>query len=145
MRISWGDQHGILRGKTLEVDHFLSVLRNGKDFQTATLIFDTTNNPVVPPFVDLAPTMQHKPYNSPGPGLLGRTFSAVKMDREDVAVMKLRAMSAAQLGERRQLLRTLDQFRRAAAAGFPARLRLFLAVAHSRRCRGVAARHRGGT
>jgi glutamine synthetase len=50
VRISWGDQHGILRGKTLEVDHFLSVLKNGKDFQTATLIFDTTNNPVVAPF-----------------------------------------------------------------------------------------------
>lgn len=50
VRISWGDQHGILRGKTLEIDHFLSVLKNGKDFQTATLIFDTTNNPVVPPF-----------------------------------------------------------------------------------------------
>nr|WSY54718.1 glutamine synthetase family protein [Streptomyces sp. NBC_00886] len=50
VRISWGDQHGILRGKTLEVEHFLSVLRNGKDFQTATLIFDTTNNPVVAPF-----------------------------------------------------------------------------------------------
>lgn len=50
VRISWGDQHGILRGKTLEVGHFLSVLRNGKDFQTATLIFDTTNNPVVAPF-----------------------------------------------------------------------------------------------
>jgi glutamine synthetase len=50
IRISWGDQHGILRGKTLEPGHFLSVLRSGKDFQTATLIFDTTNNPVVPPF-----------------------------------------------------------------------------------------------
>lgn len=50
VRISWGDQHGILRGKTLEVEHFLSTLKNGKDFQTATLIFDTTNNPAVPPF-----------------------------------------------------------------------------------------------
>ncbi|MFG2514059.1 glutamine synthetase family protein [Streptomyces sp. NPDC048584] len=50
VRIAWGDQHGILRGKNLEVGHFLSVLRRGKDFQTATLIFDTTNNPVVPPF-----------------------------------------------------------------------------------------------
>jgi glutamine synthetase len=50
VRIAWGDQHGILRGKTLEVGHFLSTLRSGKDFQTATLIFDTTNNPVVPPF-----------------------------------------------------------------------------------------------
>ena len=26
-------------------------------------------DPVVPPFVDLFPVMQHKPYNSPGPGL----------------------------------------------------------------------------
>ncbi|WP_406632393.1 glutamine synthetase family protein [Amycolatopsis sp. WGS_07] len=50
IRISWADQHGILRGKTLEANHFRSVLRGGKDFQTATLIFDTTNNPVVPPF-----------------------------------------------------------------------------------------------
>src|SRR5258708_24366531 len=28
-------------------------------------------NPVVPPFVDLFPVMQHKPYNSPSPGHLG--------------------------------------------------------------------------
>ena len=28
-------------------------------------------DPVVPPFVDLFPVMQHKPYNSPGPGFLG--------------------------------------------------------------------------
>lgn len=50
VRISWGDQHGILRGKTLEVKHFLAAMAEGKDFQTATLIFDTTNNPAVPPF-----------------------------------------------------------------------------------------------
>jgi glutamine synthetase len=50
VRISWGDQHGILRGKTLEVGAFLSALAEGKDFQTATLIFDTTNNPAVAPF-----------------------------------------------------------------------------------------------
>ncbi|TQS42929.1 glutamine synthetase family protein [Cryptosporangium phraense] len=50
VRIAWCDQHGILRGKTLESSHFATVLKQGKDFQTATLIFDTTNNPVVPPF-----------------------------------------------------------------------------------------------
>jgi glutamine synthetase len=50
VRISWGDQHGILRGKTVEVGHFLAALEEGKDFQTATLIFDTTNNPAVAPF-----------------------------------------------------------------------------------------------
>lgn len=50
VRISWGDQHGILRGKTLEVEAFISALADGKDFQTATLIFDTANNPAIPPF-----------------------------------------------------------------------------------------------
>ena len=50
VRISWGDQHGVLRGKTVEVEHFVSALENGKDFQTATLIFDTANHPSVPPF-----------------------------------------------------------------------------------------------
>ncbi len=29
-------------------------------------------DPTVPAFVDLSPTMQHKPYNSPGPANLGR-------------------------------------------------------------------------
>jgi glutamine synthetase len=47
VRIAWCDQHGILRGKTVEVDHFLSTLRSGKDFQLATLVFDTTNHSVV--------------------------------------------------------------------------------------------------
>jgi hypothetical protein len=68
---------------------------------------------VVPPFVDLAPVMQHKPYNSPGPGLLGRAHSAVKVDGDDVAIMKLRELSVGQLADRRQLLEGVDRFRRA--------------------------------
>src|SRR5262245_14606247 len=58
---------------------------------------------VVPPYVDLAPTMQHKPYNTPGPGLLGRAFAPVKVDGDDVAVMKLRNLSVAELSDRRRL------------------------------------------
>ena len=50
VRVAWGDQHGILRGKTLMVRDFVQSLANGIDFQTATLVFDTTNHPVVPPF-----------------------------------------------------------------------------------------------
>jgi hypothetical protein len=38
VRISWADQHGIARGKTLTVDGFSAALRNGKDFQSAVLI-----------------------------------------------------------------------------------------------------------
>jgi hypothetical protein len=66
---------------------------------------------VLPPFVDLFPTMQHKPYNIPGPGMLGRSCAGVKVDGEDVAVMKPTS-STLELAERRKLLESFDQFRR---------------------------------
>lgn len=47
VRISWCDQHGIARSKTLTTPDFILSLENGQDFQTATLIFDTTNNPAI--------------------------------------------------------------------------------------------------
>jgi glutamine synthetase len=50
VRIAWCDQHGIARGKTLTTPDFLLALRNGQDFQLATLIMDTTNNVVTPLF-----------------------------------------------------------------------------------------------
>jgi glutamine synthetase len=50
VRIGWGDQHGIIRGKTLTIPEFRRSLREGKDFQLVTAIFDTTNHPIVPPF-----------------------------------------------------------------------------------------------
>jgi glutamine synthetase len=50
VRIGWGDQHGIMRGKTLTVPEFLRSLADGKDFQLVTTIFDTTNHPIVSPF-----------------------------------------------------------------------------------------------
>ena len=50
IRIAWGDQHGIVRGKNVMARDFLQSLRNGIDFQTATLFFDTTNNLFAPMF-----------------------------------------------------------------------------------------------
>ncbi len=50
IRIGWGDQHGIVRGKTVTAAEFAAVMRAGKDFQLVTAIFDTTNHPIVPPF-----------------------------------------------------------------------------------------------
>src|SRR3984893_3751200 len=50
IRIGWGDQHGIVRGKTVTAEEFKSSLRNGKDFQLLPAIVDTTNHPIVPPF-----------------------------------------------------------------------------------------------
>src|SRR5580692_4740860 len=50
VRIGWGDQHGIMRGKSLTVPEFRRSLADGKDFQLVTTIFDTTNHPIVSPF-----------------------------------------------------------------------------------------------
>lgn len=50
IRIAWGDQHGIVRGKNVMAHDFLLALRNGVDFQTATLFFDTANNMIAPMF-----------------------------------------------------------------------------------------------
>jgi hypothetical protein len=68
-------------------------------------------DPVVPPFVDLFPTMQHKPYNSPKAGFLGRAAAPVKLDGEDLAAMKLQAGGPDDLARRRELLENMDQFR----------------------------------
>jgi glutamine synthetase len=50
IRVGWGDQHGIVRGKTLTVSEFQRCLEDGKDFQFVTALFDTTNHPIVAPF-----------------------------------------------------------------------------------------------
>jgi hypothetical protein len=68
-------------------------------------------DPVVPAFVDLFPTMQHKPYNSPPAGTLGRASNPVKVDGQDLAAMKP-VISADQLGQRRDLLKQLEETRR---------------------------------
>ncbi|MGE3806024.1 MAG: DUF1501 domain-containing protein, partial [Gemmataceae bacterium] len=63
---------------------------------------------IVPPFVDLFPTMQHKPYNSPGAGVLGRAATPTKLDGGDLDAMKLQAMSLERLQGRRELLSKID-------------------------------------
>ena len=71
-------------------------------------------DPLVPPFVDLSPTMQHKPYNSPGPMNLGRTAAAVKVDGDEVAVMKNLTVPADRLHDRQALLADMDRLKKAA-------------------------------
>ena len=68
-------------------------------------------DPMVPAFVDLSPTMQHKPYNTPGAGMLGRGAAAVKVDGDEVAVLKNRSVPLEQLASRKQLLATMDRFK----------------------------------
>ena len=72
-------------------------------------------DPVTPPFIDMFPTMQHRPYNSQGSGYLGPRHSQVKADGEDLASMKLRFVSPDQFSNRRELLRQFDDLRRSAA------------------------------
>ena len=45
-------------------------------------------DPVVPPFIDLSPLMQHKPYNTPGPGFLGQAYRPARMDGDDLALLR---------------------------------------------------------
>jgi len=69
---------------------------------------------VMPPFVDLFPTMQHRPYNSTGAGYLGNQFNQVRADGEDLASMKVRYIESAQFDSRQKLLEGLDIFRQSA-------------------------------
>jgi len=69
-------------------------------------------SPVTPPFVDLFPTMKHRPYNSADAGYLGSKFNQVKADGEDLASMKLRFVERDHFQSRRELLRRFDSLRR---------------------------------
>jgi Protein of unknown function (DUF1501) len=70
----------------------------------------------VPAFVDLFPTMQHRPYNSPQSGVLGPAHRSVQADGEDLASMKLRFVEPQQLDHRRKLLAAVDRYRHEADA-----------------------------
>ncbi len=87
--------------------------REGKpNFGSVVAKVQGPTDPVVPAFVDLFPTMQHRPYNSGAAGVLGQRFNPVKVDGEDVAVMKLKDTTTAELADRRKLLDKMDGFRR---------------------------------
>lgn len=68
--------------------------------------------PAMPAYVDLAPTMQHRPYNTPGSGYLGRSADGVKIEGKSLAVMKLEGLTVDRLDDRQKLRQSLDQFRR---------------------------------
>ena len=72
-------------------------------------------DPVVPPFVDLAPVMQHRPYNTPGPGILGQTYRAARMEGDDLALLRPPVgVAPDRFSGRQKLLDQFDQFRRSA-------------------------------
>lgn len=71
-----------------------------------------STDPELPAYTDLFPIMQHRPYNIPGSGYLGRGADGVKVEEQTLALMKLRELAPGQLDDRRGLLQSLDQFRR---------------------------------
>lgn len=51
IRVSWPDQHGLLRGKSLTRRGFYSALENGTEITMAPFFFDTANAIVFNPFI----------------------------------------------------------------------------------------------
>jgi hypothetical protein len=92
-----------------------SARREGRpNFGSVVARVQGSTDRIIPPYVDLFPTMQHRPYNVPSAGSLGRAYNGVKVDGEDVAVMKLQGLTSGRLADRRGLLETFDGLRRAA-------------------------------
>ncbi len=69
----------------------------------------------VPPFVDMIPKTQHKPYSIPAAtGFLGRAYGAAKPDEQGMADMTLQGVTLQRLSDRRRMLQSVDSFRRLA-------------------------------
>jgi len=72
-----------------------------------------SKSPGIPPFVGLSPNAGHPPYGSPGlPGFLGAAHGAFRPNGEGQADLRLNGISAERLGDRRQLLASVDRLRR---------------------------------
>ena len=71
-------------------------------------------HPSAPPYVNLFPNMQHRPYNAKGPGYLGRPHAAFMPEGETKSDLVLNGISVERLADRRRLLESFDRFRRRA-------------------------------
>ena len=93
-----------LTGRTMDTSN-----REGwPNFGSAIANIMGPKDAITPAFVDLFPTMQHRPYNSPSPGMLGPSFRGVRADGEDFSSMKLRFIDSSRFGSRRELLSAID-------------------------------------
>ena len=68
--------------------------------------------PSIPPAIDLSMHMAHLPYNLPGPGFLGSKHAPFKPSGEAMKDMVLHGVTSDRMGDRSQLLQSLDSWRR---------------------------------
>lgn len=68
----------------------------------------------VPPYVGLSPKMKHTPYNSGKPGCLGPAFAPFQPHGDGKADLVLQGITLEKLQDRKRLLTSLDNLRRAA-------------------------------
>lgn len=68
-------------------------------------------DPIVPPFVDLFPTMQHKPYNAADAGMLGATMRGSKMSGDDLALYQQTEVTNVRFQQRAELLDNIDRMK----------------------------------
>lgn len=68
-------------------------------------------DPVVPPFVDLFPVMQHKPYNAADGGMLGTTMRGAKMSGDDLALYQQKEVADDRFKNRQGMLDQFDALR----------------------------------
>jgi len=68
-----------------------------------------STNGSTPPFVDLFPVMQHRPYNSPGPGSLGTANMGARLDARDLGPMRVRPEMMDSIKGRESLSRQIDR------------------------------------
>jgi len=88
-------------------------LRDGRpNFGSIVTQLNGKADAVTPAYVDLFPTMRHRPYNIAGAGVLGSNYQGMRADGEQLAAMKLRYITPEQFGNRRRLLDVLDRERR---------------------------------
>ncbi|VTR97184.1 DUF1501 domain-containing protein [Tuwongella immobilis] len=69
-------------------------------------------DPSVPPFISLCYTCTHGPYNEPGPGYLGASYSPFRPMGPAQKDMMLNGVTVSQLADRKNLLRSFDSIRR---------------------------------
>ncbi len=68
--------------------------------------------PAAPPFVSLCYPCTHGPYNEPGPGFLGASHSSFRPLGPTKHDMVLNGITTDRLGDRKQLLTSIDRLRR---------------------------------